>query len=122
MIIRNVLSAIVLLALTAVTSRASVPTFSKDVAPILFDNCVSCHRPNEVAPFTLTSFDDAHKRAKTIARLTGDRSMPPWKAEPGHGDFKNVRQLTDEQIKTLQTWAEAGAPEGDPKLTPALPK
>ena len=111
----------VLLAASASGARADVPTFSKDVAPILFDNCVSCHRPNEVAPFTLTSYDDAKRRAKTIARVTEDRFMPPWKAVPAHGEFKGVRRLTDAQVKTLRAWADAGAPEGDPKLTPALP-
>jgi hypothetical protein len=98
------------------------PTFSADVAPILFDNCVSCHRPGEVAPFTLLTYEDARKRAKTIARVTDDRFMPPWKAEPGHGDFVGVRRLTDSQISTLRAWADAGAPEGDPSQTPAPPK
>jgi hypothetical protein len=107
---------------TSVSRAETPPTFSKDVAPILFDNCVSCHRANEVAPFRLTSYEDARKRAKTIAKVTGDRFMPPWKAEPGHGDFLNVRRLSDEQIKTLKAWAEAGAPEGDAGKTPALPK
>src|SRR5688572_27699993 len=109
--------------LTLWVSRANgTPTFSKDVAPILFDNCVSCHRPSEVAPFTLTTYEDARKRAGTIARVTGKRFMPPWKAEPDHGDFLGVRRLTDDQIKTLRDWAAAGAPEGDPKETPPLPK
>jgi hypothetical protein len=99
-----------------------VPTFSKDVAPILYSNCVSCHRTGEVAPFTLTSYEDAHKRAKTIAKVTEQRFMPPWKAEKGHGEFLGERRLTDDQIKTLRVWADGGAPEGDPKETPALPK
>ena len=103
-------------------AAAAIPTFSKDVAPILFDNCVSCHRPNEVAPFKLTTYDDARKRAKTIAKVTDDRFMPPWKAAEGHGEFVGERRLKDEQIKTLRAWADAGAPEGDPALTPPLPK
>jgi hypothetical protein len=98
------------------------PTFSKDVAPILFDNCVSCHRPNEVAPFKLTTYDDARKRAKTIAKVTEDRFMPPWKAAEGHGEFVGARRLKEDQVKTLRAWADAGAPEGDPTLTPPLPK
>jgi mono/diheme cytochrome c family protein len=98
------------------------PTFAKDVAPILFDNCVSCHRPGEVAPFTLTDYEDARKRAKTIARVTEEKFMPPWKAEPGHGEFLSERRLTDKQVKTLRAWADAGAPQGDPKKTPKLPK
>ena len=109
--------------ITVCVSRVdATPTFSKDVAPILFDNCVSCHRPSEVAPFTLTTYEDARKRAGTIAKVTEKRFMPPWKAEPGHGDFLGVRRLSDEQIKTLRAWAAAGAPEGDPSETPPLPK
>ena len=98
------------------------PTYAEDVAPILFANCVSCHRQGEVAPFTLTEYEDARKRAKTIASVTGDRFMPPWKAEPGHGEFAGTRRLTDEQIGTLRAWADAGAPEGDAKKTPKLPQ
>src|SRR4051812_23209191 len=103
-------------------TSTSTPTFSKDVAPILFDNCVSCHRPNEVAPFKLTTYDDARKRAKTIAKVTDDHFMPPWKAVEGHGEFVGARRLKEDQVKTLRAWADAGAPEGDPKLTPPLPK
>lgn len=106
----------------SVAAVSEAPTFAKDVAPILFDNCVSCHRPNEVAPFTLTTYDDARKRAKTIAKVTEDRFMPPWKAVEGHGEFVGARRLKEDQIKTLRAWADAGAPEGDAKLTPPLPK
>jgi hypothetical protein len=98
-------------------------TFSKDVAPILFAHCANCHRPGEVAPFSLLTYKDAAKRAKQIAETTGDRFMPPWKAEPlEHAKFLGERRLTDEQIATLKAWAEAGAPEGDLKLLPATPK
>src|SRR5688572_5734252 len=79
----------------ATAAATKSPTFAKDVAPILFDNCVSCHRQGEVAPFTLTSYEDARKRAKTIARVTEEKFMPPWKAVPGHGDFVGARLLTD---------------------------
>src|SRR5688500_18790570 len=116
------LAAVAALCFASLAYADDAPTFSKDVARILFDNCVSCHRPAEVAPFTLTTYDDARKRAKTIAQVTEQRFMPPWKPEPGHGEFVGVRRLKDEQIKTLRAWAEAGAPEGDPKLTPPLPK
>ena len=113
---------LVMVSAGAAHATPAQPTFAADVAPILYANCVSCHRTGEVAPFTLTSYDDARKRAKTIARVTGERFMPPWKPEAGHGDFKHVRRLTDEQVKTLSAWAEAGAPEGDAKQTPPLPK
>src|SRR4051794_15734501 len=77
---------------------AAPPTFSKDVAPILFQNCATCHRPGEAAPFSLLSYNDAKKRGKLIARLTQSRQMPPWKADKGDYAFANERKLSDDQI------------------------
>jgi hypothetical protein len=98
----------------------AAPTFKQDVAPILFENCATCHRPGEVAPFPLLSYQDAAKRAALIAAVTEKRFMPPWKAEPGYGKFAHERRLTDEQIRTLGEWAKAGAPEGTGS-TPVAP-
>src|SRR5205823_8284891 len=98
------------------------PTFNKDIAPIVWNNCAGCHHAGEVAPFSLTSYEDVRKRAKQIAKITHSRTMPPWKAEPGYGDFQNERRLTDAQIALIRAWAEAGAPEGDPADLPPLPK
>src|SRR5688572_30182339 len=103
------------------TARAADVTFTKDVAPILFSQCVTCHRPGEVAPFSLTNYKDAKKRAGQIADVTESRFMPPWMAEKGHGDFLGERRLSDDQIKLLRAWADAGAPEGDPAALPPLP-
>src|SRR5213083_521563 len=97
----------------AATWVAAAPTFNKDIAPILYQNCTACHRPGEVAPFSLLTYQDAAKRASVIATLTKKRFMPPWKAEPGYGHFANERRLTDDQIELIQQWASAGAPEGD---------
>lgn len=94
------------------------PTFHKDVAPILQRQCASCHQPGEVAPFALLTYADAKKRMNSIADVVGDRLMPPWKAVPGHGEFFGERRLTDEQVATIQKWAKAGGPEGDPKDAP----
>src|SRR5436190_6120541 len=110
----------ILLALIA--AAPSVPTFNKDVAPILYKNCATCHRPGEVAPFSLLTYSDAKRWAPTIAQVTGKRIMPPWKAEPGFGEFADARVLSEEQIGTLKAWAAAGAPEGDAKDKPAQPK
>jgi mono/diheme cytochrome c family protein len=97
-------------------------TFSKDIAPILFSNCVSCHRAGEVAPFTLMSFRDAKKHAKQIAQVTKSKTMPPWKAEAGYGEFVGERRLTAGQIELIDAWVKQGAPEGDASQTPPLPK
>ena len=108
--------------LTGIGAVASAaPSFNKDIAAILYENCATCHRPGEVAPFSLLTYQDAAKRAKLIAEATQKRFMPPWKAEPGYGEFAHERRLSDAQIRTIQDWAVAGAPEGDGK-PPALPK
>ncbi len=110
------------LAAFSVATAASVPTYNHDIAPILYQNCASCHRPGEVAPFALLTYGDTAKRASQIAAVTAAHVMPPWKAEPGHGDFKDARRLTDDQIAAIAQWAKAGAPEGDPKQKPVPPK
>jgi mono/diheme cytochrome c family protein len=97
-------------------------TFSEIVAPIVYENCVSCHRPGEAAPFSLTSYDDVKKRGPTIAAVTKSRYMPPWHAAYGYGEFKDERRLTDAQISAIDTWVKQGMPEGDPAKTPALPR
>jgi mono/diheme cytochrome c family protein len=102
-------------------ASGAAPTFNTDVAPILYQNCATCHRPGEVAPFPLLTYQDAAKRAKQIAAVTESRFMPPWKAQPGHGSFLNERRLTDAQIATLRDWAAGGAPEGNPAAKPAQP-
>jgi hypothetical protein len=97
------------------------PTFGKDIAPIIFNNCASCHRPNAVAPFSLLSYQDVKKRAKQIAYVTEKRIMPPWKADQGDYEFKDARRLTGEQVGMIRRWVEAGSPEGDPKDAPPPP-
>ena len=109
------------LSLFALPLCAERVTFSRDVAPILFQYCTPCHRPHETAPFSLLRYEDARKRAALIANLTARRYMPPWPPEPGHGDFAGARRLSKEQITVLGLWAEGGAPEGDPAATPAPP-
>jgi len=105
----------------AVAAHAATPTFNKDIAPILYQNCATCHRPGEVAPFSLLTYADAAKKAGLLAIVTGKRVMPPWKAEPGYGSFANERRLSEPQIALIREWAKAGAPEGDTKDKPAPP-
>src|ERR1700722_20156595 len=105
----------------ALGTAGAAPTFNRDIAPILYQNCATCHRPGEVAPFSLLTYQDAARRANQIATVTHSRFMPPWKAEPGYGSFQNERRLTDEQIALLSEWAANGAPEGDPAGKPTPP-
>jgi mono/diheme cytochrome c family protein len=116
------LSAFLFLApLAAFATGTATPTFNKDIAPILYQNCATCHRPGEVAPFSLLTYQDAAKRAPLIAAVTQNRVMPPWKPEPGYGSFLNERRLSDDQLALLRAWAKAGAPEGDARDKPAPP-
>jgi mono/diheme cytochrome c family protein len=97
-------------------------TFTEHVAPIIFDNCATCHRPGEAGPFSLLSYDDVRRRGRLIASVARSRVMPPWKAGPGDVPFANERRLSDGQIATLERWVAAGMPEGDPSRLPPLPR
>ncbi len=97
-------------------------TYTRDVAPILFANCVICHREGEVGPFPLTSYQDAAKRTKQIARVVDQRLMPPWKAAETHGEFEGQRTLTDRQIEILKAWADGERAEGNAADLPTVPK
>jgi hypothetical protein len=110
------------LVLVSCTAQPRGPvTYSRDIAPLLNANCVTCHRPGQIAPFSLTHYEDAKKRARTLAYATRTRRMPPWKAEPGFGEFEDERRLTDGQIELIQQWVEQGAPQGDPADLPPTP-
>jgi mono/diheme cytochrome c family protein len=115
--------ALVLLALSFArpSAAASTPTFTKDVAPILYNSCVTCHRPGEVAPMSLVTYEDVRPWAKSIRLKVANREMPPWGADPRFGTFKDDRSLTAEQIDTIAKWVEAGAPKGADADLPKLP-
>ncbi|HEY7088840.1 MAG TPA: redoxin domain-containing protein [Tepidisphaeraceae bacterium] len=102
--------------------RPASVTYSRDIAPILNANCASCHRAGEIAPFPLDNYTDAAKHAKQLAAVTESHYMPPWKPAANFGHFVGEHRLPDEQIKLIDTWAEAGAPEGDVKDLPPAPK
>ena len=88
-------------------------TFNRDVMPIVQTHCQTCHRPGEAAPFSLLTYRQAAKWASDIQLVTEKRIMPPWKAVPGFGEFRNERRLTDSEIATIAAWVEDGCPEGD---------
>jgi hypothetical protein len=100
---------------------ATAPTFSKDVAPILYKQCVSCHRPGEIGRMSLLTYEQARPYAKAIANAVTNRTMPPWHADAPAGTFHNERALSDLERETLIAWAGGGAINGDPKDLPAPP-
>lgn len=125
---KHLAAAVVILAALWVTPPAFAqqgntgsPTYSKDIAPILFANCTTCHRPGEVAPMSLMTYKDVRPWARAIGARVADGTMPPWHADPAHGSFQNARLLTAEQKHTIAKWVSAGAPEGDATDLPAPP-
>src|SRR5438132_9104716 len=85
---------------------AAAPTFSKDVAPILFKSCASCHRPGEIAPMSLLTYENARPWAKAIREQVAAGAMPPWHATQPQGTFSNDRRLTEKERDTLIRWAD----------------
>jgi hypothetical protein len=100
---------------------ASAPTFTKDVAPILFTNCTNCHRPGEMAPMSLMTYKDARPWARSIAAKVADGTMPPWHADPRYGSFVGARGLSVAHKETIAKWVAAGAPEGKAADLPPAP-
>ncbi|MGD0777150.1 MAG: tetratricopeptide repeat protein [Candidatus Solibacter sp.] len=103
-------------------AAASKITFYQDIAPIVYQNCSSCHRPGESGPFSLLSYDDVQKHAAQIADVTKRRYMPPWLPQAGYGDFLEARRLSDAQIQTIQEWVKQGTPPGSASHAPRPPQ
>ena len=124
----SVLGAVLAIGAATVTSvhtapAAVAPTFAKDVAPILYEKCATCHRPGEVAPMSLLSYEDARPWAKAIKAKVVSRDMPPWGADHENSlKMRNDRSLSEQQIQTIAAWVDAGAPRGNAADMPAVPK
>src|SRR5439155_18405443 len=103
-------------------ASTAVPTFARDVAPILYSSCVGCHRPGEIAPMSLISYEDVRPWAKSIRAKVASREMPPWGADPRYGRFKDDRSLSATEIETIARWVDSGAPGGDAADLPPVPK
>jgi len=114
-----------LLGMILVVPEASVwaqtPTWTDQIAPIIYDNCTSCHRPGEIGPFSLMTYEEAASWSSMIAYVAEERIMPPWKPDPTYSNFVGEKHLTQEQIDHLSAWAAAGAPLGNPDLVPEPP-
>ena len=104
------------------TTAENNVTFTKDVAPIFYKNCTGCHRPGEIAPMSLLTYNDARPWAKSIREKVANRDMPPWHADPKYGEWRNDRRISQDAINTILAWVNNGAKEGDPKDLPPMPE
>jgi peroxiredoxin len=93
-------------------------TYSKQVARILQKNCLECHRPGQIGPMSLLTYDDASAWSETIREVVQEGRMPPWFADPHYGTFSNDRRLSREEREILLTWIEGGCPKGDDQDLP----
>ena len=104
----------------SIASAGEAPTFYQDVLPVLQAHCQNCHRPGEVAPMALLTYEQTRPWALGIKKATQAKSMPPWFAEPGIQHYSNEKEkvLSAEELDTLARWADGGAPAGDPATAP----
>ncbi|MBI1785721.1 alkyl hydroperoxide reductase [Candidatus Sumerlaeota bacterium] len=96
--------------------------YAKDIAPILNQRCVVCHRPGQIGPMSLLSYEEARPWAKSIKKAVSSRTMPPWGADPGYGKFSNDCRLSDHDLEVVSAWVDQGAPAGDLSQAPEKPK
>jgi len=115
---RSSLAAVVFSTAVFAAPAPSPVTFSKDVAPILQENCETCHRPGEAAPMSLRTYQETRPWAAAISEAITLKKMPPWFADPKYGHFANDRSLKQKDIDTLVAWAKTGVKEGNPKDLP----
>jgi len=105
----------------AAAAATTNPTYTKDIAPILNENCVVCHRPGDIGPMSLMRYREVRPWAKSIQKNVQEGVMPPWHADPGFGPFRNERSLNQDEIDTIVSWVENGTPRGNPDDLPPLP-
>jgi Flp pilus assembly protein TadD/mono/diheme cytochrome c family protein len=105
-----------------VTPQNSAPvTWSRQVAPLVYKNCTTCHHPGGSGPFSLLTYRDAQRWGPQMATVTSSRYMPPWLPEHGYAEFEDERRLSNDDIALISKWVKAGMPEGDPSAAPSAP-
>lgn len=97
-------------------------TYTQHIAPIIYDHCLECHRPKQLAPFSMASYEDLLGWEDTILEVIDEGRMPPWTAAPSHTEFKNDPRLSEEEQALIRQWVQNGMPEGDPRHLPEPPQ
>lgn len=105
--------------LLCVRASEAPATYNRQIAPILYKNCTTCHHPGGGAPFSLLTYEDARRRGPQLVQVTESRFMPPWLPEHGYGDFADERRLTSEEIALIRKWVSTGMPRGEEAPPPA---
>ena len=106
----------------AATAQDSAVTWSHQIAPLVYNNCTTCHHPGGAGPFSLLTYEDARRWGKQMATVTASRYMPPWLPEHGYGDFADERRLSNEEIALIAKWVQTGMAEGEASAAPPAPK
>src|SRR5262249_24269887 len=102
--------------------KSQPPTFSRDIAPIVFRSCSSCHHAGEAGPFPLVTYGDVKSHARQIADVTRKRLMPPWLPSTDGLKFAEDMHLSEQEIGLFEKWVDAGMPEGNPAEAPPDPR
>ena len=102
-------------------AQTTTPNFSEHIAPLIYNHCARCHRPGEVAPFSLLSYSDVASRGSTIKSVTGSGYMPPWKPDPNYRHYLDENVLSASEVAQIKNWVDGGMPQGNPALAPPVP-
>jgi Flp pilus assembly protein TadD/mono/diheme cytochrome c family protein len=106
----------------AATAQDSAVTWSHQIAPLVYNNCTTCHHPGGAGPFSLLTYEDAKRWGPQMAVVTSSRYMPPWLPEQGYGDFADERRLSKDEIAQIAEWVQTGMAQGDASAAPPAPK
>jgi hypothetical protein len=106
----------------SLVARTAEPTYAREIAPIIYRNCATCHRPGGIGPFTLLEYDSAKAHVDEMRDAVSTGFMPPWHADGPRGVFRNDRRLSDGDKETILRWIAAGAQSGDLKAQPPRPE
>lgn len=112
----------VLISLAGLSASAPEVTFSKDIAPILYQRCAACHHAGDIAPMSFLTYKETRPWARAIREAVRLRKMPPWHADPHFGEFENDKRLTETEIAAITAWVDQGAAQGNPKDLPPQPR